>query len=263
MIAGECLFRFHLFWLIFFSVSLSSRASAQDLIVQGDLWCPYNCEPGAAEAGYVIDVLHAVFDHNGIKFKYELVPWNRTLLQTRDGKASMAIVATQKEADQYGLLIGRDPIGNSSDCVYVAASSKMKYTKANDLDALTALGISSGYTYSDEIAAWLDRPENQGKIQVQKGEKPAEVNAKNLVLGRLDGVIEDEHVMQHLIAKLGLQNKVVLAGCGAKTPVFVAFSPKQKNAHELSKMFDDGLAELRQNKQLAKILAKYGLSDWK
>jgi len=257
------LYRIYLFCLICLSVSLSTLANAQELIVQGDLWCPYTCEPTAAEPGYVIEIMRAVFDRSGIKFKYEVVPWNRTLLQTRDGKANIAVVATEQEAQNFGLLIGPEPIGNPSDCVYVAASNKLKFTKADDLNAFKSLGVAAGYTYSEDITTWLNRPENSKKVQIQTGENPAETNAKNLAMGRLDGAIEDEQVMQHIVAKLGLGRKLVLAGCGKKTPVFVAFSPKLKNAHELIKIFDDGLGELRQNKQLTKILAKYGLTDWK
>jgi len=263
MCTGDRLSRSYIFCLIFLSLVLSAPANAQVLIVQGDLWCPYNCEPGAAQAGYVIDVLHAVFDRNGIKFRYEVVPWYRTLLQTRDGRASIAVVATQKEAQQYGLLIGRALIGISSDCLYVAAANKLKYAKAEDLDALKALGISAGYIYSDEIGAWLGRRENKNKIRVQTGDRPSEINAMNLALGRLDGAIEDDYVMRHVITKLKLEGKIALAGCGKATPVYVAFSPKLENAQKLVAQFDDGLEELRQNDQLAKILAKYGLSEWK
>jgi polar amino acid transport system substrate-binding protein len=257
------LFRSHIFCLFFLIFSLPTHAGEQELIVQGDLWCPYTCEPESAEPGYVIELMHAIFDRGGIKFKYETVPWNRTLLQTRDGKASIAVVATQPEAEQYGLLIGAAAVGNPSDCLYVAPSNKLKYSKADDLNGFKALGVAAGYTYADDVNAWLSRPENKNKIQMQTGDNPAERNAKNLALGRLDGAIEDEQVMQHIIVKFGLQHKLALAGCGKQTPVFVAFSPKLKNAHALVKMFDDGLIELRQNKQLAKILGKYGLSDWK
>jgi polar amino acid transport system substrate-binding protein len=261
--AGGTLYRLYLCCLISFSATLSTLANAQELIVQGDLWCPYTCEPSSTEPGYVIDMMKAVFDRHGIKFRYEIVPWNRTLLQTRDGKASVAVVATRQEAEKSGLLIGPEPVGNPSDCLYVAPSNKLKFTKADDLNGFKSLGLAAGYVYSDEITAWINRVENKKKVQLQTGENPAETNAKNLSLGRLDGAIEDEQVMQHTLTKLGLEHKIILAGCGKQTPVFVAFSPKLKNAHELIKIFDDGVADLRQSKQLAKILAKYGLNDWK
>ncbi|MBV8634096.1 MAG: transporter substrate-binding domain-containing protein [Burkholderiaceae bacterium] len=240
-----------------------SSARCQELIVQGDQWCPYNCEPGAAAPGYVIELLQAIYGPKNIKIRYEIVPWDRVLVQTREGKTHAAIVATQHEVDSFGLLVGRETVGNSSDCLFVGANSKLKFSSIDALDTLKRVGISSGYTYSAEIEEWLKRPENKGKIIVQKGENPAEINIKNLALGRLDGVIEDDHVMLHLIAKLGIANQVSLAGCQKATPIFVAFSPKLKDAQKVVKEFDDGVQALRQNQQLAKILAKYGLTDWK
>ena len=242
---------------------LPSSARSQELVVQADRWCPYNCEPESAAPGYIIELLQTIFGPKNVKIRYEIVPWDRALVQTRDGRAGAAIAATQREVTAYGLLIGHEPIGYSSDCLYVGANSKLKFNSVADLGSLKSIGIASGYSYSDEIETWLKRPENRGRIVVQKGENPAAINAKNLALGRLDGVIEDDHVMRHLIAKLGIGNQLALAGCQKQTKIFVAFSPKLKNAQQAVKEFDEGMEALRQNQQLAQILDKYGLSDWK
>jgi len=241
----------------------SVAASAQDLIVQADRWCPYNCEPETPTPGYVVELLQAIFEPNGVKIRYQIVPWDRVLRQARDGNADAAIGATKHEADAFGLLLGSEPIGDSSDCLYVAGSSKIKFSEASDLDALKRVGVASGYVYSEDIEAWLNRPGNKGKIIVQKGEGPAETNTRNLVLGRLDGVIEDDHVMRHAIFKLGIEHELILAGCLKKTQIFVAFSPKLKNAQRVIKEFDDGMGALRRSGQLGRILGKYGLTDWK
>jgi polar amino acid transport system substrate-binding protein len=255
--------RFLLLATLSFSFLFSATARSQELTVQADRWCPYNCEPGTATPGYVIELLQAIFEPKGIKIRYEVVPWDRTLIQARDGKADVALAATQHEADTFGLLIGSESIGDSSDCLYVGPNNKIKFSSAGDLNSLKRIGVSSGYSYSTEIDAWLKRPENRSKIIVQKGEEPAEINARNLALGRLDGVIEDDHVMQQLIFKFGLEHDLVLAGCQKQTKIYAAFSPKLKNAQYLVKEFDEGMETLRQNGQLAKILAKYGLTDWK
>ncbi|HSY29638.1 MAG TPA: transporter substrate-binding domain-containing protein [Burkholderiaceae bacterium] len=260
---GILMRRFLLLAIVSFFAPLSAAAGSQELTVQADRWCPYNCEPGTAAPGYVIELLQAIFEPKGIKIRYEVVPWDRTLIQTRDGKADAAIAATQHEVDSFGLLVGSESIGDSSDCLYVGANNKIKFSKAEDLGALKKIGVSSGYSYSADIDAWLKRPENQGKIIVQKGEEPGEINARNLALGRLDGVIEDDHVMQQLIFKFGLQHDLVLAGCQKQTKIYVAFSPKLKNARNAVKDFDEGMEALRQNGQLAKILARYGMTDWK
>ncbi|MDR3480444.1 MAG: transporter substrate-binding domain-containing protein [Burkholderiaceae bacterium] len=248
---------------IFVCVWVSAAASAQGLSVQGDLWCPYNCEPQAPQRGYVIDVLQYIFERNGIQFKYDVVPWNRVLLQTREGKTGVAVIVSEDEVRDFGLVIGREPMASAADCVFVGARNKLKYTKAEDLNALKSLGIAASYTYSPAFNDWMERGENKGKVHVQTGDRPGEINAINLALGRLDGIIEDDRVMRHIIAKRKLEDKVVLAGCGERTPLYVAFSPKLENSRKLAEQFDQGVQELRRSGQLAKILAKYGLSDWK
>jgi polar amino acid transport system substrate-binding protein len=249
--------------LLVLSLLLPVPGFAQELLLQADRWCPYNCDPGATEPGYAIELMQTIFASSGVKIKYEIVPWDRALMQAHDGTASAAVAAVRVQADNHGLLVGNEPIGTSNDCLFVAASNSLKFQKADDLDSLKSVAIVSGYTYSQELGIWLDRPENKRKIMVQRGAKPAEINAMNLALGRLDAVVENSHVMQHTIFKLGLEHQVISAGCQKEVPVFIAFNPNLENVQQLIKKLDDGIEKLRHDKQLAKILAKYGLSDWK
>jgi len=258
-----------LFLRVVFLAALSGGAlfspivRADELVVQADRWCPYNCVPETPAPGYVVEVLQAIFEPRGTKIRYQVVPWDRALIQVHDGKADAAIGATEHEIEAFGLRIGNESIGYSSDCLYVAASNKMKFLKPDDLNTLKRIGISSGYSYSKDLDAWLKRPENQSKIFVQKGDVPSEINARNLARGQLDGVIEDNHVMQQLIYKFGFEREIVLAGCQLQTKIFVAFSPKLMNVDTRVKQLDEGVAMLRKSGQLGKILAKYGLADWK
>ncbi|HEX7644457.1 MAG TPA: transporter substrate-binding domain-containing protein [Burkholderiaceae bacterium] len=248
---------------LWFAALFPPSARCEELTVQADLWCPYNCEPQSAAPGYIVEVLQAIYGPKNIGIRYEVVPWDRALILVHDGKADAAIGATQNEVNNFSLLIGREAIGFSSDCLFVGAGSKVRFNSVEDLNSLKRIGLASGYSYSNEVDAWLKRPGNRDRIFVQKGENPAAINAKNLALGRLDGVIEDDHVMRHLLGKLGLEREVSLAGCQKQTKIFVAFSPKLKNVQQVIKTFDDGVVALRESQQLAKILAKYGLSDWK
>jgi polar amino acid transport system substrate-binding protein len=260
--AGKLLYRFSLSIVLLF-LSVAQPAHSQQLIVQADSWCPYNCQPESAEPGYAIEMLQAVFDRAGQKIKYEIVPWDRALQQAGAGMASAAVAATQMQAEKHGLLIGQESVGYSSDCLYVPVSNQREFAKESDLDSLNAVAIVSGYTYRGDFASWLARPKNKDKVLVQRGEHPAEINARNLSLGRLDGVIENSQVMSQLTYKLGLENKLRAVDCQQRTPVYIAFSPKLPNVQFMVKQFDRGIAELRQSGQLAKILAKYGQSDWK
>jgi polar amino acid transport system substrate-binding protein len=208
-------------------------------------------------------MLQAVFEHGGMAVRYEIVPWNRALVNAREGKAGAMIGVSQHEADIHGLLIGREPIGNSNDCLYVHAGSRIRFNHVEDLNALGSVAIVAGYAYDDGFGEWLARPENKRKIITEKGENSGEVSAKNLAIGRVDGVIEDGAVMAMIIRKLGLEAKIAAAGCDKAVPVYVAFSPKLANVQEIIKQFDDGVIELRQSKQLEKILGRYGQVDWK
>lgn len=247
-------------WLV--SGVAAAQAQGQQLVVQADQWCPYNCKPGAAQPGYAIEILQAVFEP-GIKIKYEVVPWDRAMYQTQQGDAGAVVAATQRQVDAYGLLTGQETVGNSNDCLYVAAANQKKISRPQDLDTLNSVAIVSGYTYAGDFNAWLGRPENKGKIVVQRGEAPAEANARNLALGRLDGVIENYQVMSHIIYNQGLGHDLAATICQKQTPIYIAFSPKLANVRQIVKQFDDGVAKLRQSGQLAKILARYGQGDWK
>lgn len=257
------IFCFPVLPLLLCAIQFSAPAHAQELVVQADHWCPYNCQPGTAAPGYAIEMLQAVFEPIGRKIKYETVPWDRALWQVREGGAGAAVAATKLQAEKYGLLIGHETVGYSGDCLYVPASDQRKFSNGSDLDALNSVAIVSGYTYVGHIGAWLARPENKRKIHAQRGESPAEINARNLALGRLDGVIENAQVMGQIMFKLGLTDQFVAVECNPRTSVFIAFSPKLANVEQVVKEFDDGVEKLRQSKQLAKILAKYGQTDWK
>jgi polar amino acid transport system substrate-binding protein len=253
-------------WIFFasmFAALWPFGAGAQQLIVQADQWCPYNCKPGAAEPGYAIEMLQAVFERSGVKIKYEVVPWDRALFQAREGEASAAVAATQSQAEAHGLLIGHEQVGYSNDCLFVTAANRRRFSTAKDLDALNTVAVVSGYVYAGDFDAWLSKPENKHKVIVQRGENPAEVNTRNLAVGRLDGVIENFQVMSMIMFKLGLEHDLVATNCQKATPVYIAFSPKLANVAQVVKQFDAGVAKLRQSGQLAKILAKYGQGDWK
>lgn len=252
----------HRFDFMAIAISCCMAAYGQEIIAQADPWCPFNCEPGSAKPGYAIEMLMAVFQPLGITIRYEAVPWERALMQVAKGKAGAAVGATTQHAFDNHLLIGKEPIGITSDCLFVAKANLLSYHSASDLNALKRVGIVAGYSYDGGFGEWLANKENQRWIFTERGTRPAEVNAKNLSLGRLDGVIENNAVMSHIAQLHGLAGNIRLAGCQKPTPIYVAFSPKLANATLRVQQFDAGIAALRQQQKLATILARYGQQDW-
>jgi len=241
----------------------SALSSAQSLVVQTDRWCPYNCEPGSAAPGYVIELLQAIFVASELAIVYEVVPWDRALKNAYDGRAGAVVGASRKEAHEQGLLIGDEPIGVNADCVFVAAKNPLRFEKLADLNGLKRVAIVSGYSYTGAVGQWLAAPENKPRLELAHGDRPAEINLLNLAKGRLDGVIDNGAVLGMAAQTLGISNKVRLAGCSGNDPMYVAFSAKQAHAIALVKQFDNGIVAMRRDKTLGKLLAKYGQKDWK
>lgn len=236
-------------------------AHAAPLDIVADDWCPFNCQPGSAMPGYVVEVLQAVFVEQGIH--YRVLPWKRAVLQTQKGISAAAIGATQENAAAEHLQIGQEPVGYVADCLYVEAGNPLKYHgKGDDLNPLNRLGIVLGYDYYEGFAEWLGRVVNKPKIVYASGDQPAAHNLRKLTSGRLDAMIEAGVVMDYLLHNARLAKPVVSAGCNTPVPIYVAFGPKGSAGDGLVAQFDQGIVALRKSGKLAEILAKYAVKDW-
>ncbi|MDL5030688.1 transporter substrate-binding domain-containing protein [Pelomonas sp. APW6] len=245
------------------AASAASAGTGQSLLALSDPWCPFNCQPDSDRPGYVVEMLRDVFTPPTWRLSYRIVPWDRALQEVRDGQAALALVLTREQAQQHGLLIGRETVGEPIDCLYVSAGNPLRFSRASDLDSLRQVAVVSGYEYEHAFGEWLARPANRPKIVFTRGANPAEVNARNLARGRVDGVIETAAVMQLQIQQLRLQDRIREAGCQPASPVYVGFSPRLPQAARLVEQFDQGIVEMRHNRRLARLLARYGLQDWK
>jgi polar amino acid transport system substrate-binding protein len=236
---------------------------AREIVVQADRWCPFNCEPNSPRPGYVVEILQKTFEQKGTTFTYQIVPWDRATKNAEEGKIAGVIGASATDARERSLLIGREPVGIASDCLYVAASNPLEYRNALDLDTLRKVAVVSGYSYAEGLGQWVTNPKNASRIETGRGENPSEINLNNLVRGRIDGVIDDGSVLRMLSEKLNIADKVRLAGCTGKEPIFVAFSPKAPDAAAMVSRLDREMAAMRKNGSLRALLKAYGQKDWK
>ncbi|MCP4722513.1 MAG: amino acid ABC transporter substrate-binding protein, partial [Desulfobacteraceae bacterium] len=102
------------------------------------------------------------------------------------------------------------------------------------------------------------------KIDILGGDDPLKKNILKLKAKRIDVLIEAKAVFDHTVKAMGMADLFRPAGSdGEADPVYIAFSPKHPKSKEYAKMLSDGIEELRQSGELAKILAKYGQADWK
>jgi polar amino acid transport system substrate-binding protein len=239
----------------------ATSALADTLTLKADYWMPFNGD-GKAETGYMLDIAKAVFEPLGHKVVYVTTPWEKALAECRSGKCTAVIGASTDDAPD--LVYPAEEEGVSQQLFCVKAGSPWRYAGVASLKPIK-LGIVKDYAYFKDLDDYLKT--NPQGIVLGTGDNPLQSNIAKLVAGELGAVVDDRSVLKYTIARMGLQGKVVIAPADASSAqpgnLYIAFSPANPKSDEYSRALAEGMASLRKSEQLKKILAKYGLTDWK
>jgi polar amino acid transport system substrate-binding protein len=208
----------------------------------------------------MIEIAERAMARLGFRVDYQLMPWDRTMSEVRDGRIDGAVGATELEAD--GLQLS-GPLGMDADCFFVSSTNPWRYGGPETLPRVL-LGAVSGYVHDegpvDAYIAANDVP--YGRVSTSKGEQASANNVRLLFLGRIDAILDSKAVVALEAFRLGRQPDLVSAGCLEALPLYIAFSPKQKRAGEMIGAINDEVADLRRSGELTTMLARYGLEDW-
>ena len=239
-------------------VSLGGMATEAPLTLEADHWMPYN-GGGGIETGYVLDLVRAIFEPKGIQVVFTPTPWARALQDARSGKCMAVIGALKQDAPDF--IFPEEETGRACFEFYVKAGSDWKYQGIGSLEG-RLLGVAKDYRYFPELDDHISA--HPKGVYVSFGDRALESNVRLLLLGRLDTVVDDANVLRFFIARKQLASQLVSAGPGGRVMRnYVAFSPVHPSSREYARTLSQGLRTLRKSGQLKKILAKYGLSDWK
>lgn len=245
-----------------FLSSPATEAKAAEITIRADPWCPFNCRPGDAEPGYGIEMAKLAFAKAGHTLNYELMPWARAIDAVRAGSIDAVIGAQQTGEEGRGLVFPKQSIGPARNIIALRRDSAWTYAGPASLEKLS-LGAVLGYSYTPEVDAHIAKhKDNVQMVQFVGGDDAAVQNLKKLAAGRISGVVETENVITYAAKKIGVTDQLRIVGVGADELVYVAFAPKSPRSAAYAKAYDDGVAALRASGELAKILAKYGITDW-
>ncbi|WP_215782101.1 ABC transporter substrate-binding protein [Paludibacterium sp. B53371] len=238
--------------------SVAVQAAHLTLTFEADDWMPFNGD-GINHNGYAIDVLKAIFEPKGIAIVFRSTPWARAIGDARTGKCDGVIGAQRSEI--AGFVIPQEELGQGRQAFYVRKDSAWRFQSTDSLKQVT-LAVIKDYSYSQAINQYVR--DHRDRVYVGVGEQPLQHNLQMLIHRRVDAVVDDETVMQYAIHRAGLTQQVVLAGYDTGTEKnYIAFSPANPASVTYASMLDEGMRRLRKNGQLRRILARYGLSDWK
>jgi polar amino acid transport system substrate-binding protein len=239
------------------SVSVATAAK-ETIHLRADYWMPYNGD-GAIETGYMLDIAKTVFSAKGIEVVFEPTPWNRAIETCRSGQCDAIVGAFKSDAPDF--VFPTESMGISRQAFFVRSGFKWKYDGLASLKEVTFAYID-GYSYTEEIDAYIAT--NPSKVYKAYGDNALQSIIKMLLLGRVDVFIEDVSVAAFVLADLRAADKVEVAGfVDEASEVYIAFSPAKAKSKEYARILSEGIVALRKSGDLKKILAKYGLKDWK
>lgn len=240
---------------------LAIHASADTITLRADEWCPYNCDPKSDKPGYMIEIAKAVFEKAGHKVDYQTLPWTRTLREVENGVFDGAVGAARGDAENF--VFSESNLGLASSTFFVQKDDTWNYEGIASLEKIN-LGVIRGYSYGDELDSYIEANKDKPtKVQVASGDNALQTNFKKLSVKRMDAVVENANVADFKLKEMGMEGKFRKAGKLEPDEVYIAFSPAKETSKTYAKLLDDGIEELRKSGELAKILDKYGLKDWK
>ena len=244
------------------NTALAQAGGAGTITVRADSWAPYCADPKDALPGYGIEILKQVFEKKGYTVDYQIMPWKRAVEEVKAGKWNIAIGATKSECE--GFVFPAEEIGTIQNTFYVKKGTAWKFDGVESLKKVR-LGCIEAYEYEPAVDAYIASTKDSDKVQPSGGETPLEVNIRKLRAGRIDAMIETPQVVAWTLKQMNVPEGEIIPANPARSPedIYTAFSPAKPDSKKLADELSAGIKELRQSGELKKILAKYGLTDWK
>jgi polar amino acid transport system substrate-binding protein len=248
----------------FLLTTLSGIALAETVTLRADSYPPFNSDPAGQHPGVMIDLAKAVFTAKGYQVDYQLMPWPKAVEAVRTGAIDGAVAAD--EAGTAGLAYPKEPQGEWKPVFNVLAGTTWKYAGDASLNQVT-IGVVQDYDYGNDPegksynALFESNPE---KIEVFKGNDASLLAVRALFAGKVQVIIEDPRVLKAVVQNHQLDaSRLASAGAsGSGYPLYIGFSPNERG-RRLAQELSDGTAALRASGELGKILAVYGVTDWK
>lgn len=235
-----------------------SGLAGETVRLRADYWMPMNGEPDGEKPGYVIEMARAIFEPQGIKVDYQKLAWDETLKACRAGEIEGAIGASRVEGE--GMVLPTHPIGRSRIALWVRKDQAWSYSNTKSLEAVR-IGAIQSYSYWPEFDEFIANS-GSSKLKIYTGDSPLPEAIRELKEGAIVAMPETMTVFIWNVRELGYAtNDFRMAYVHEGDDFFVAFAPSE-TGRRYAKLFDEGIAQLRKSGEFARILQRYGLSDW-
>lgn len=244
--------------LLLACLALAPAARADTLRLRADSWMPYNGDPASELPGYAIEIARAIFGPRNIELDYANLSWGDALKAAAAGEIDAVVGANRDEAGS--LVVPQEPIGLPRIGLFARRDSPARYDNVPAL-AKHRLGVILDYKYWTALDTYIERSDAPQVIKFS-GEQPLEDALAQLHAGEIDLLAETSSVFAWTAKSAGHSAGTFrLVYLHEGDPVYFAFAPGERGQRHAA-LFDEGIRALRRSGALAKILARYGQSDW-
>ncbi|KTC62862.1 amino acid ABC transporter substrate-binding protein [Pseudomonas fluorescens ABAC62] len=185
-----------------FFTCLSLAAYGEKLRIVTEPWAPYVYEENGVMQGLDYETTVTVFQRLGVEVQWQFLPWKRCLAMLEQGQADGVLDIFHSHDRDALLLYPGEPLSQVEFVMFYANERPHPVQRLDDLRGLT-VGTSPGYLYGE--------PFSDATSFSREPAPSHEANLGKLLLGRIDLVITDRRVGQHLINARGMTDKVSLA----------------------------------------------------
>ncbi len=240
--------------VIFMTASMAVFAQQEVEIGTGE-YAPYTSQSMSGK-GFFSEIVTAAFEAVDITPKYSFYPWARCeyLLENSKLFAIMPYTITEERKEKFPF---SDKVAASTGRFFFMKSrypQGIGFEEWEDLQDLT-LGGTRGYWYEDTF--------EKAGLNVDYASNDT-INLKKLKGGRIDAFIMNE-LQGRAMIKEKYPNQQDAFAVSAKPAdqswLRLMIAPDYPNSAELTRKFNRGLEQIRENGTYGRILQKYGLQS--
>lgn len=241
--------------------AFSSSAFAEKITLAADEWCPFNCAPDSDKPGFMIEVAQQVFAEHGYTIDYKVMAWSRAIREAEVGNIDGIIGAFKGDAPNF--IYPDQELSILRNTFFVHKDQAWIYEGAASLEQIQLAAIA-GYDYGDELREYIQQSGSEQVSLLNGQDHPLAKGIELLSRQRVDAVIEADPVFWYTAQMLGLQDKFQTAGHSDQPQnSYITFSPALEHSTIYAEILSKGIEKLRSSGELAIILSRYGLKDWR
>ncbi|VVN46659.1 hypothetical protein PS862_03551 [Pseudomonas fluorescens] len=228
---------------------LSFTARGEKLRIVTEPWAPYVYEENGKALGLDYETTAIVFKRLGIEVDWQFLPWKRCLSMLEQGQADGALDIFHSDERDATLLYPSEPLSEVEFVMFYANERPYPFRTLEALRGLT-IGTSPGYLYSKDF--------RESSLFTREPAASHGANFGKLVRGRIDLLITDRRVGQHLLDELNIRDKIT------ENPLVISqqsqFLALRRNAGMdlLVQRFSAELKRFKREPAYAELSARYG-----